>query len=105
MKVTDESAPAREIVKEGLFVGYTSGAVMQAIRQYAEEGEFDEKVMYAIFPDHGSRYMSKVFSDDWMNEQGFFDSINEEEAQKIEFTNRSFRLLRFLDIKNSISIS
>jgi hypothetical protein len=30
-----------------------------------------------------------------MNEQGFFDSINEEEAQKIEFINRSFRLLRF----------
>jgi cystathionine beta-synthase len=46
-----------------LFVGYTSGAVMQAIRQYAEEGEFDEKVI-AIFPDHGSRYMSKVFSDE-----------------------------------------
>jgi cystathionine beta-synthase len=67
-----------------LFVGYTSGAVMQAIRQYAEE--FDEKSnVIAIFPDHGSRYMSKVFSDDWMNEQGFFDSINEEEAQKIEF--------------------
>ena len=38
-----------------------------------------------IFPDHGSRYMSKVFSDEWMNEQGFFDSINLEEAQKIEF--------------------
>jgi cystathionine beta-synthase len=105
MKVTDESAQPEKLLKEGLFVGYTSGAVMQAIRQYAEEGEFDEKVMHAIFPDHGSRYMSKVFSDDWMNEQGFFDSINEEEAQKIEFTNRSFRLLRFLDIKNSISIS
>ena len=89
MKVTDEESAhsAREIVKkEGLFVGYTSGAVMQAIRQYAEEGEFDEKSnVIAIFPDHGSRYMSKVFSDDWMNEQGFFDSINEEEVQKIEF--------------------
>lgn len=88
MKVTDEESAhaAREITrKEGLFVGYTSGAVMQAIRQYAEEGEFDaNSVVIAIFPDHGSRYMSKVFSDDWMNEQGFFDSINEEEVQKIE---------------------
>jgi hypothetical protein len=36
--------------------------------------------------------------------KGFFDSINEEEAQKIEYY-RSFRLLRFLDKKNSISIS
>ena len=88
MKVSDESSAhsAREITrKEGLFVGYTSGAVLQAIKQYAEEGEFDENsVVIAIFPDHGSRYMSKVFSDDWMNEQGFFDTINEEESQKIE---------------------
>lgn len=89
IKVTDEESAhsAREITrKEGLFVGYTSGAVMQAIKQYAEEGEFTkESNIIAIFPDHGSRYMSKVFSDDWMNEQGFFDSVNEEETQKIEF--------------------
>ena len=89
MKVTDEESAhaTRELArKEGLFVGYTSGAVMQAIRQYAVEGEFNENSnVIAIFPDHGSRYMSKVFSDDWMNEQGFFDSINAEEAQKIEF--------------------
>jgi cystathionine beta-synthase len=89
MKVTDEESAhtTREIArKEGLFVGYTSGAVMQAIKQFAEEGEFDENSnVIAIFPDHGSRYMSKVFSDDWMNEQGFFDSINAEEVQKIEF--------------------
>ena len=89
MKVTDEESAhtTREIVKrEGLFVGYTSGAVMQAIKQYAEEGEFtEESNVIAIFPDHGSRYMSKVFSDDWMSEQGFFDSINAEEVQKVEF--------------------
>lgn len=89
MKVTDEESAhtTREIAKrEGLFVGYTSGAVMQAIKQYAEEGEFtEESNVIAIFPDHGSRYMSKVFSDDWMNEQGFFDSINAEEVQKVEF--------------------
>lgn len=88
-KVTDEESAhaTREIAKkEGMFVGYTSGAVMQAMKQYAEEGEFNENsVVVAIFPDHGSRYMSKVFSDEWMNEQGFFDSQNLEEAQKIEF--------------------
>lgn len=89
IKVTDEESAhtTREIaVKEGLFVGYTSGAVVQAIRQFAEEGEFSaDSNVIAIFPDHGSRYMSKVFSDDWMNEQGFFDSVNLEEVQKIEF--------------------
>ncbi|UPQ78928.1 cysteine synthase family protein [Flavobacterium azooxidireducens] len=89
IKVTDEESAhtTREIaVKEGLFVGYTSGAVVQAIRQFAEEGEFDvNSNVIVIFPDHGSRYMSKVFSDDWMSEQGFFDSVNMEEVQKIEF--------------------
>jgi cystathionine beta-synthase len=89
VKVTDEESAhmTRNIAKtEGLFVGYTSGAVMQAIKQYAEEGEFDANSnVIAIFPDHGSRYMSKVFSDEWMNDQGFFDSVNVEEAQKIEY--------------------
>ena len=41
--------------------------------------------MLVIFPDHGSRYMSKIYSDKWMQEQGFFDSINEAAAQKIEY--------------------
>lgn len=89
IKVSDEdSAHATRLIAktEGLFVGYTSGATLQAVRQYAEMGEFDENSnIIMIFPDHGSRYMSKVFSDDWMNEQGFFDSVNLEEAQKIEF--------------------
>jgi cystathionine beta-synthase len=89
MKVTDEESAhtARELAKtEGLFVGYTSGAAMQAIKQYAQEGEFDENSnVVAIFPDHGSRYMSKVFSDEWMKEQGFFDSVNVEETLKIEY--------------------
>ncbi|MBE99786.1 cysteine synthase family protein [Flavobacterium coralii] len=89
IKVSDEDSAhaARHIAKtEGLFVGYTSGAAFQAVKQYAELGEFDENSnVVLIFPDHGSRYMSKVFSDEWMNEQGFFDSVNLEEAQKIEF--------------------
>ncbi len=89
MKVSDEESAhtTREIAKtEGLFVGYTSGAALQAVKQYAEKGEFNkDSVVVVIFPDHGSRYMSKVFSDEWMNEQGFFDSKNIEEVQKIEY--------------------
>jgi cystathionine beta-synthase len=88
-KVSDEESAhaARELTRtEGLFLGYTSGAVIQAIRQFDEDGEFDENSnIIAIFPDHGSRYMSKIYSDEWMEEQGFFDSVNAEEVQKIEF--------------------
>ncbi|NRA93537.1 MAG: cysteine synthase family protein [Psychroserpens sp.] len=81
VKVTDEESAhmAREISKtEGLFVGYTSGAAMQALKQLSEDGTFKsgDKVV-VVFPDHGSRYMSKVYSDTWMEEQGFFDSQTE----------------------------
>ncbi len=88
MKVSDEESAhtAREIARtEGLFVGYTSGAALQAVKQYAEAGEFTkESNVVIIFPDHGSRYMSKVYSDEWMSDQGFFDSVNVGETQKIE---------------------
>lgn len=81
IKVTDEESAhtAREISKtEGLFVGYTSGAAMQALKQLNASGEFSETDnIVVIFPDHGSRYMSKVYSDKWMEEQGFFDSKTE----------------------------
>lgn len=88
VKVTDESSAhtARDLAKkEGLFVGYTSGAAMQGIFQLEEEGEFDENSnVVVIFPDHGSRYMSKIFNDEWMNDQGFFDS-EVAEMEKIEY--------------------
>ncbi|HMC01019.1 MAG TPA: pyridoxal-phosphate dependent enzyme [Flavobacteriaceae bacterium] len=89
VKVTDEESAhtARQIAKtEGLFVGYTSGAAMQAVKQLNEEEKFnDDDIVVVIFPDHGSRYMSKIYSDKWMSEQGFFDSINEVAAEKIQY--------------------
>ncbi|GAA4231862.1 cysteine synthase family protein [Postechiella marina] len=89
VKVTDEESAhtAREIAKtEGMFVGYTSGAATQALKQLGEEGRFKkgDKVV-VIYPDHGSRYMGKVYSDKWMNDQGFFDSVNAEASQSIQY--------------------
>ena len=88
VKVTDEESAhmARQLCREeGIFAGYTSGAAMQAIKQLAEAGEFnaDSRVV-VIFPDHGSRYMSKVYSDQWMEAQGFFDSKNVGETQPVQ---------------------
>lgn len=72
VKVTDKDAAltARELARtEGLFMGYTSGAAMQAVRQYAEMGRFDENsIVVVLFADHGSRYMNKIYSDEWMKE-------------------------------------
>ena len=77
VKVTDsESAHmARNItLNEGIFVGYTSGAAMQAAKQLDQAGEFDKNsCIVIVFADHGSRYLSKIYSDEWMNNQGFYD--------------------------------
>ena len=82
VKVTDSDSAhaARELAKkEGLFLGYTSGAAMQGLRQLNVEGEFDQdSIVVVIFPDHGSRYMSKIYSDEWMEQQGFAESEIEE---------------------------
>lgn len=89
VKVTDEDSAhtARLLARtEGIFAGYTSGAAMQAIKQLGEQGKFNKKDnVVVIFPDHGSRYMSKIYSDKWMHDQGFFDSINEESAVNIQY--------------------
>ena len=87
-KVSDEDSAhrARYITRsEGMFVGYTSGAAMQAVHQLATENYFDEdSLVVVVFPDHGSRYMSKIYSEDWMADQGFFDTDNEPQ-QTIEY--------------------
>ncbi|WP_159023174.1 PLP-dependent cysteine synthase family protein [Formosa sp. L2A11] len=84
---SESAHTARYLAKtEGMFVGYTFGAVMQAVFQLGAENRFSEKdVVVVIFPDHGSRYMSKIYSNKWMNEQGFFDHFNKETVQNIEF--------------------
>ena len=88
VKVSDEDAAhtAREISKtEGLFVGYTSGAAFQAIKQLNQDHVFDaHSNVVVIFPDHGSRYMNKIYSDEWMTEQGFFENHPNDE-KKIEY--------------------
>ena len=89
MKVKDEDSAhtARELAKtEGLFVGYTSGAAVQAVKQFDSKNEFKaEDLVVIIFPDHGSRYLSKIYSDKWMETQGFFDSEHEKTIEKIQY--------------------
>ena len=87
-KVNDEDSAhaSREIAtKEGIFVGYTSGACLQAIRQLSKKNVFNKNsIVVTIFCDHGSRYMSKIFSDKWMDEQGF-DKNSIEQESSIEY--------------------
>ena len=88
-KVSDEESAhtAREIsLKEGIFAGYTCGAAVQAIKQLHQKSMFDNNSkVVAIFPDHGSRYMSKIYNDQWMRDQGFFDSDHAQDPKKVEY--------------------
>ena len=88
-KVGDEESAhcAREIAcKEGLFVGYTSGACLQALKQLNKNNIFEsDSVVVSIFCDHGSRYMSKIYSDEWMEEQGFSINRTKEQFSSIEY--------------------
>ena len=89
VKVTDESSAhtARELAHtEGIFGGYTSGAVLQAVKQLHQANKFKKSdVIVMVFPDHGSRYMSKVYNDQWMKDQGFMDETLKPLAKPIEY--------------------
>lgn len=89
VKVTDESSAhtARELAHtEGIFGGYTSGAVLQAVKQLHQANKFKKSdVIVMVFPDHGSRYMSKVYNDQWMIDQGFMDETLKPLTKPIEY--------------------
>ena len=88
-KVDDEQSAhsSREIAfKEGMFVGYTSGAAVQAVKQLSKQNIFSkDSNVVMIFCDHGSRYMSKIYSDKWMIDQGFFDSEKTDLEKPVEY--------------------
>ncbi len=74
-KVTDKDAAimTREITKrEGIFAGNSAGSAMAGLMQL--KGELKEgDMVVVIFHDHGTRYLGKMFNDEWMMEKGFFD--------------------------------
>ncbi len=74
-KVTDKDGAimARRIAKEeGLFCGYSAGSCLQGLMQLKNELK-EGDVVVCIFHDHGSRYVAKVYNDQWMMERGFLE--------------------------------
>jgi cystathionine beta-synthase len=74
-KVTDKDAAlmTRRIAREeGIFAGNSAGSAMAGLLQLKDNFR-DGDVIVVIFHDHGSRYLGKMFNDDWMREKGFFE--------------------------------
>ena len=74
-KVTDKDAAVytRKIaLEEGIFVGNSAGAVIKGVLQLKEHFK-PEDVVVVLFHDSGSRYIGKMFNDDWMRERGFLE--------------------------------
>lgn len=74
-KVTDKDAAVytqRLAKEEGMFVGNSAGAAIKGVLQLKEHFTKDD-VVVVLFHDHGSRYVGKMFNDDWMKAQGFIE--------------------------------
>jgi cystathionine beta-synthase len=74
-KVTDKDAAlmTRRITREeGIFAGNSAGSAMAGLLQLKDHFRAGD-VIVVIFHDHGTRYLAKMFNDDWMREKGFFE--------------------------------
>jgi cystathionine beta-synthase len=77
IKVTDKDGAimARKLSREeGLFVGWSSGSAVHGALEYAREYFTKDDIMVILLPDHGTRYLAKVYNDQWMKDHGFLET-------------------------------
>lgn len=114
-KVTDKDAAlmTREVaLREGIFAGNSTGSAVAGVLQVKhmfKEGD----VVVIIFPDHGSRYMAKMYNEDWLRERGFLkdekltakDIITKKEKQEIITIDCEKTVLEAINMIKSLNIS
>jgi cystathionine beta-synthase len=77
IKVTDKDAAlmTRRLAREeGLFVGWSCGSAVHGALEYARQHLQDDDVMVILLPDHGTRYLGKIYNDAWMKDHGYLES-------------------------------
>lgn len=77
IKVTDKDGALmtrRLSREEGMFVGWSSGSAVHGAWEYAKENLKKDDVMVILLPDHGTRYLAKVYNDNWMKDHGFLET-------------------------------
>jgi cystathionine beta-synthase len=114
-KVTDKDAAlmTREIArKEGIFAGNSTGSAVAGVLQMKDRFKAGD-VVVIIFPDHGSRYMGKMYNEDWLRDRGFLkdgkltasDIIQKKENQKIVTIDCEKSVLDAINTIKSLNIS
>lgn len=76
VKVTDKDAAimARRLAREeGLLIGWSCGSAVHGALEFAKENLKEGDIMVILLPDHGSRYLGKIYNDNWMRDRGFLE--------------------------------
>jgi cystathionine beta-synthase len=114
-KVTDKDAAlmTRRIAREeGILVGNSAGSAMAGLLQMKNMFKKDD-VVVVIFHDHGTRYLGKMFNDDWMRDRGFLDSskpkavdlIAGHQHQKLMTVNADDKIVDAVSMMSKFNIS
>ncbi len=114
-KVTDKDAAlmTREIArKEGIFAGNSTGSAVAGVLQMKDRFKQGD-VVVVIFPDHGTRYLGKMYNDDWLRDRGFIKEekltarhiISKKEKQEIVTIDIEKTVLEAIGIIKSLNIS
>jgi len=90
--------------EEGLFCGWSCGSAVAGALDWAAENELKkEDVLVIILPDHGTRYLGKVYSDSWMKDHGFLEERDYATARDIISTFDQDRSMLHVDISTTVS--
>ncbi|MEO3406257.1 pyridoxal-phosphate dependent enzyme [Mucilaginibacter sp. CAU 1740] len=114
-KVTDKDAAlmTREIArKEGIFSGNSTGSAVAGLLQMKDKFK-EGDVVVVIFPDHGTRYLGKMYNDDWLRDRGFLkdgkltahDIIAKKDVQEIVTIDCEKSVLEAINTIKSLNIS
>ncbi|GAB2977119.1 pyridoxal-phosphate dependent enzyme [Mucilaginibacter puniceus] len=114
-KVTDKDAAlmTREIArKEGIFAGNSTGSAIAGLLQMKDRFKTGD-VVVVIFPDHGTRYLGKMYNEDWLRDRGFIkdekltarDIISKKENQEIVTIDSEKSVLEAINTIKSLNIS
>ncbi len=114
-KVTDKDAAlmTRQIaMQEGIFAGNSSGSAIAGVLQMKDRFK-EGDVVVVIFPDHGTRYLGKMYNEDWLRERGFLkddkltarDIISKKESSEIITIDVEKSVLEAINTIKTLSIS